>query len=89
MEAYSRLASSRNMNGVIPISEILAYANGFELISSLEEFVDVINLIDRIYIDKQSEESERDKKKKEQEERSNKNNRDNNNRNNNKVSVRR
>jgi len=52
MDAYSRISQSRNTNGNIPVSEILAYANSFELISSLEEFVDVIYMIDKVYRDK-------------------------------------
>lgn len=36
------LRSSANQNGIIPLSEILAYTNHFMIIGSKEEFVDVI-----------------------------------------------
>lgn len=54
------------MNGNIPMSEILSYANGFELISSLEEFVEVILMIDSVYakISKNKKDKEKEKEDK-------------------------
>lgn len=40
------LAYSRDMNGNIPLSEILAYTDHFELIGSKKEFISAIRIID-------------------------------------------
>lgn len=53
LNAFFMLTGSRNNGmsiGRIPISEILAYASAFELISSLEEFVTVITAMDVEYV---------------------------------------
>ena len=41
-KAYSMLRSSANQNGIIPLSEILAYTEYFGLVASVEEFVLII-----------------------------------------------
>ena len=44
--AYSILRYSKNENGYIPLSEILVYAEHFELIGTKEEFIHVIRSLD-------------------------------------------
>lgn len=44
--AYSMLRSSANQNGVIPLSEILAYTDHFGIIGTKEEFVDIIRSLE-------------------------------------------
>lgn len=45
-KAYSMLRSSANQNGVIPLSEILTYADHFGILGSKEEFVDIIRTLE-------------------------------------------
>jgi len=46
-KAYSMLRSSANQNGIIPLSEILTYSEHFGVISSKEEFVDIIRSLEK------------------------------------------
>lgn len=48
MTAYTRLSKSRDMNGNISITDILSYSDHFILINTLEEFIDVIYIIDEV-----------------------------------------
>ena len=68
LKVYNRLSRSRSMNGTIPLSEILAYANNIELISSIDEFIDVINMIDSIQVEfhREVDKQKKDKEQKEQ-----------------------
>ena len=59
------LRSSANQNGMIPLSEILAYTNHFVIISTKEEFVDIIRSLE-------SEEANYHKAKKDSEEKQDK-----------------
>ena len=40
------LRSSANQNGIIPLSEILVYADHFGVINTKEEFVDIIRSLE-------------------------------------------
>lgn len=46
INAYKTLRFSKNENNVIPLSEILAYANNFDLIGTKDEFVKVVRSLD-------------------------------------------
>lgn len=45
LQAFSTLSASRNMNGRIPLTEIIAYAQTFGF-QDLEEFVEIIQALD-------------------------------------------
>ena len=64
--AFSLLRSSRNENGIIPLSEILTYTEHFEIISSKVEFITIIQGLDIAENDYHSSrrKAESDKKKK-------------------------
>lgn len=66
MDAYAFLIPSAGMNGVIPISEILAYATNFDLIGSKREFVKVIQAIDGFNYDQSKKKLDKNKKQQQQ-----------------------
>jgi len=65
VNAYSIIRYSKNESGHIPLSEILAYANNFDLIGTKEEFVRVIRSLDITENKHFSEKEEKEKESKE------------------------
>lgn len=50
LDVFNKLERSRGHNDYIPLSEILICANNMDLIGTKNEFINVINAMDEIYV---------------------------------------
>lgn len=50
LEMYRLLERSRGPSNYIPLSEILACANNFDLIGTKQEFISIMHALDDVYV---------------------------------------